>query len=124
MLTRNYIVVERLQVVPILKFNKVQLFLSGHDHNLQHIQNATNVNEIDYVISGGGGRGLHAYNPDSATVLINRGFVIKLFAYVHGFVDLEFTADTVSAQYIDGNGIHVYSFSRGRSTEKGPRINV
>jgi hypothetical protein len=102
----------------------VQLLLCGHDHNLQHIQNATNVNEIDYVISGGGGRGLHAYNPDSATVLINQGLVIKLFAYVHGFVDLEFTADTVTAQYFDVNGTLAYSFSRGRSTEKAHQADV
>jgi len=104
-------------VDPILKRNNVHLLLSGHDHNLQHIGNATNINGVNYIISGGGGRGLYRYSASSANTLIQRGFVIGFFGYNWGFVDLEFTATQVTATYIDGiTGDTLYSFTRGVST--------
>jgi hypothetical protein len=104
-------------VVPILKRNRVQLLLSGHDHNLQHIGNATNVNEIDYIISGGGGRGLYNYNNNAGNSLIQSGFVIGYFGYTHGFNYMEFSATSVTVRYITVNGDEPYSFTRGVSTE-------
>jgi hypothetical protein len=105
------------QIIPIVKRRKVQLVVSGHDHNLQHIANATNINEVDYVISGGGGVTRHLYRPANAQYLIDRGFVIRYYGYLHGFVGFEFTADRVTAEYVDSNGNMVYTFSRGISTE-------
>ena len=48
------------QVVPICESHGVDTLIAGHDHNLQHIQRTGNV-DIDYVVSGGGGRSLYAY---------------------------------------------------------------
>jgi hypothetical protein len=105
------------QVLPIVKRHKIQLVLSGHDHNLQHIANATNINEVDYVISGAGGVPRYIYRPGSADYLISRGFVIRYFGYVHGFTGLTFTADQLTVQFIDSDGNVGHSFTRGLSTE-------
>jgi hypothetical protein len=106
-----------MQVVPILKKHKVQLLFSGHDHNLQHIGNATNINEIDYVISGGGGRSLYTYNSAAAESLIKSGFVIGYFGAIHGFNYLEFSATDVTVSFISATGDLNYSFKRSVSTE-------
>ena len=65
------------------------------------IIHATNFNVIDYVISGGGGRGLYRFNNIHANVLINRGFLIQYFGYVYGFTDLEFSVDRFYVPHID-----------------------
>jgi tartrate-resistant acid phosphatase type 5 len=105
-----------LQVVPIVKKHKIQLFLSGHDHNLQHIRNATNVNDIDYVISGAGGRALYGYSSSAGNSLINQGFSIGFFGSSYGFTDFEFTADQVTFNHVDLNGKIIYTFTRSVST--------
>jgi tartrate-resistant acid phosphatase type 5 len=105
-----------LKVVPIIKKYKVHLFLSGHDHNLQHIHNATNVNDVDYVISGAGGRSLYNYSNSAGNSLINQGFSIGYFGYTYGFTDFEFAAHQVTFNHVDLNGNVVYTFTRSVSS--------
>jgi hypothetical protein len=104
------------QVVPICKNRGVHALVSGHEHNLEHIQNATNPNEIDYVISGGGGRGLYYYSSSAEAALQQRGLKVSYFGEHYGFVDMDFSATQLTVRYVDENGNTVYSFTRGRST--------
>jgi len=104
------------QVLPILKRHKVQLLLSAHDHNFQHIQNATNILEIDYVISGGGGRGINNVDNGKVNELISRGLRVPYFGFHYGFTDLSFTADQLTVRFVNTDGTIPYQFTRGRST--------
>jgi hypothetical protein len=105
-----------LQVLPIAKRYGVQLLLSAHDHNFQHIQNATNPNEIDYVISGGGGRGINNVDTAKLNNLIARGLRVPYFGFHYGFTDLVFTADQLTVRFVNTDGTIPYQFSRVRST--------
>lgn len=115
----NYIncMLSLVQLLPIVKRHKVQLLLSGHDHNFQHIQNATNANEIDYVISGGGGRGINNVDQAKLNNLIARGLRVPYFGFHYGFVDLVFTLNQLTVRYVNSDGTIPYQFTRGRSTD-------
>lgn len=49
---------------PILRAQKVQLVVNGHDHNYQRHES----NGITYIVSGGGGAPLYDLNPDTPYV--------------------------------------------------------
>jgi tartrate-resistant acid phosphatase type 5 len=85
---------------PMLKANNFSLYISGHDHTLQHL-------EIDgynssFIVSGGGGAGL--YNIKS----VGRGFAEKMLGFVHIHVG----ADKLDVQFIDTNGDRLHAFRR------------
>ena len=48
--------------MPICEANHVDIMLTGHDHNLQHIVRH-DVVDLDYVVTGAGGRSSYAYDP-------------------------------------------------------------
>jgi tartrate-resistant acid phosphatase type 5 len=112
----NVVLFTVVQVVPIVKRHGVQLMLCGHDHNLQHIQSVDNPNEVNYFISGAGGRGLYALNQDNADYLSGRGLAVGYFGFTHGFSYLEFSATAATVSNIDSNGFVAYRYTRGVST--------
>jgi tartrate-resistant acid phosphatase type 5 len=88
---------------PILKANNISLYISGHDHNLQHLE--VEGYNTSFIVSGGGGAGLYAIKkPD-------RGFVQKLFGFVH----LHVSRDNVDVQYISSTGDRLHAFRRTRA---------
>ena len=103
--------------MPIFQRHGVQVYLAGHDHNLQHIRNATEPNDIDYVISGGGGRGLYEYDAGNAQALNEMGMTVEYFGYLYGFTSLHFNHEQLHVQHVDIDGNVVYSFTRSVSTE-------
>lgn len=48
-----------LDLEPIFDFYDTDLYMDGHDHNLQHIDRASGLG-MDYIVTGGGGRGQYA----------------------------------------------------------------
>lgn len=56
----------RKLLAPVLFEGKVQLFLSGHDHNYQHHL----ADGITYLVSGGGGAPLYDLTPNTPYVLV------------------------------------------------------
>jgi hypothetical protein len=82
----------------------VDLVLSGHDHQMEHIT----VDGIDYVIIGAlGGK------PDREPTYISPGS--QFFSLgVFGYLDIRITQDTYRVSFIDETGEELYTFSRGR----------
>ena len=68
--------------------------------------------DIDYIVSGAGGRGLYEFDAPRNQTLWQMGFHVKYFGYHNGFVMLDFSSDAVTADYIDVNGEKLYSFTR------------
>jgi tartrate-resistant acid phosphatase type 5 len=100
-------------VIPLLEQYDVDLFLSGHEHNLEHLTNTAD-STIDYVISGGGGRSLYRYSAVNEAFLNSIGINLDYFGYVYGFVAFDFTPTTYTADFVDDAGTIVYSYSRSK----------
>lgn len=91
-----------LDVQPLLERYGVQVYLNGHDHDMQHIV----VNGISYLTSGAGsqprpsGRG-----PATRFSLGNRS----------GFLAVELTQQQFAGRFVDWTGKQVYAFTQPRA---------
>ena len=96
------------QVVPIILEQGADVFLSGHEHNLEHIIDTN----IDYVISGGGAKKVSAYNADHEKTLNDMGMQVGYFGYHNGFVAFDISSTELTVHYINEVGDVLYSFTR------------
>lgn len=85
---------------PYLQANPISLYLSGHDHNLQHLQ--VKDYQPSFLVSGGGGAKLYE------TTASDRGFSRTILGFNH----LHVTADKITVQLIDGDGKRMHAFER------------
>ncbi len=91
---------KRLQtkLLPILEKHNVDLYLCGHEHDLQHHTRAG----IDFIIAGGGGK-------DTREVTARRA---KYAAGRHGFLEVDATGAKLDARLIGVEGETLYEVSR------------
>ncbi len=89
-------------IEPMLSKHKVDLYLSGHDHDLQHLE--IDGHPTSFVVSGAGGARTR-WSPFED----NRG---PFFKPVYGFSHLELRPDTFTIRHIDANGNHLHAFSK------------
>jgi len=86
---------------PLLDRYHVQLYLNGHDHDLQHIV----VDGVNYVTSGAG----------SATRTTKSGPHTRFsLGSTSGFVWMGITRDSLTARFIDWRGRERYAFAQAR----------
>ena len=88
---------------PLLRKNRVDLYLSGHDHDLQHLE--FDGHPTSFVVSGGGGaraRDLRSRR---------RG---PFGRAVYGFTHLELRRDRLTVRHVDANGAELHAFTRTR----------
>jgi tartrate-resistant acid phosphatase type 5 len=90
----NKVLIERL--LPILKKNHADIYLNGHDHNLQEEKPEDGVH---FFVSGGGGAGLYEFNPYDRTL-----FKEKL----NGFTVLEADAKHFKISFVGTDGKELY----------------
>jgi len=88
-------------IEPLLQKHKVDLYLSGHDHDLQHLEIAGH--PTTFVVSGAGGARARTAPFD------NRGPFVKA---VYGFSHLELRPGTLTLRHIDANGNLLHAFSK------------
>ena len=99
---------------PLIRQAGVDLWLTGHDHDLQHLEFAGH--PTSFVISGGGGAELVDWTTDPA----RRG---PFGAKVLGFSDLEIINGDIILRHIDANGQVLHAFRKtpgGRTTVLEP----
>jgi 3',5'-cyclic AMP phosphodiesterase CpdA len=89
-------------LAPMLEKYKVQAYICGHDHNLQHYHPQNSY--VDYVISGGGSE-----VKDSAD--FNK---TNFAASKPGFADFIIKGDSLKMNFIDKAGNLLYHFERSR----------
>ena len=85
---------------PLLEKYKVQAYLCGHEHNLQHEQPTGSY--VDYFVCGAG----------SEVSPVVKGTETKFALSTPGFADISVRNDSLFLQYIDMNGRVVYSYAR------------
>ena len=89
------------QLKPLLDRYKVQAYLNGHDHDLQHIV----VNGVNYITSGAG----------SKTRTVGRGPNTRFsLGMTSGFVAMSLSRDSLAARFIDATGRERYAFTQRR----------
>jgi tartrate-resistant acid phosphatase type 5 len=84
----------------LMKEYGYSFYLSGHDHNLQHLQPPDH--PASFIVSGGGGAGLYEIKSPV------RNFADKILGFVH----LHATLQQVDAQFIDSEGNLLHAFRR------------
>lgn len=83
---------------------KVHAYLSGHEHDLQHLRDRSLF--TDWFVSGGGGQGLHPADANAQT----------RFAKVSlGFLHLAIGKDKLQAAFVGPDAEVLYRFERGRA---------
>jgi predicted MPP superfamily phosphohydrolase len=89
-------------LAPLLEKYKVQAYICGHDHNLQH--NNPDNGYTDYFVSGGG-----------SEVKDNPSFNKAKFAISSaGFADISIKGDSLSMSFINKDGAVIYRYARAK----------
>lgn len=84
------------RLLPILKKDHVDVYLNGHDHNLQELRPEGSVH---FFVSGGGGAGLYEMNPYDRSVFRQK---------VNGFTVLEADNKTLAVSFVGTDGNEIY----------------
>ena len=84
-----------------LQEHPFSLYISGHDHNLQHLRVADY--NPEFVVSGAGGAHLYDVGGD-------RGFYKKVLGFNH----IHAGAEKLTVQFIDTEGLCLHAFERDR----------
>jgi len=91
------------RLLPLLK-GRVDIYLAGHDHNMQHIKPESGVH---FFISGGGGARLYKVTPDERS----------LFAHsANGFAVIEADASELKVRFIDKDSKQLYEYAIRKET--------
>jgi tartrate-resistant acid phosphatase type 5 len=85
---------------PYLRDKRVSLYLSGHDHNLQHLQ--VDGFSPDFVVSGGGGASRYE------VIGQDRGFCMQ----TRGFNHIHVTEQKMTVQFINPDGQRIHAYER------------
>ncbi len=88
---------------PLFRRYKVDLYLAGHDHDLQHLE--FEGHPTSFFLSGGGGADLYDLKVDPS----KRGPYAQK---VYGFSHLSVTPQQMTLRHLDSNGRVLYAFTR------------
>ncbi len=90
---------------PLLREHKVDLYMAGHDHDLQalHFEGEPTT----HFLSGGGGADLYVLKKDG----LDRGPYAQ---EVHGFSHLSVNAHTLEVRHLDASGRFLFGLTRDR----------
>ena len=104
------------QLRPLMEQYGVDVYLCGHDHNLQHIRKMdAGPADIDYVVNGAGGALWYAYEAEKEQILNNQyDMEVAYFNMTWGFAPLTVTRDHIHFDFISDRGDKVYEFTRNR----------
>ena len=104
---------------PMMEEFGVDVYLCGHDHNLQHIRHVdAQPWDIDYVINGAGGALWYAYDVTKEKTLRGHyGMEVAYFNMIWGFAPLTVTKDYMHFDFISDRGDLIYEFTRYRKAE-------
>lgn len=91
---------------PLFRKYKVDLYLAGHDHDLQHLE--FEGHPTTHFLSGGGGGDLYVVKIDA----LDRGPYAQ---EVHGFSHLSVTPTLLKLRHLDADGRLLYEISKDQA---------
>ena len=104
----------RDKILPIMQEYSTDIYLTGHQHNQQHFQVKDHPEEIDHVITGGGGKTLEKFSQDNEDKTNEMGMDMKFFDYNFGFAYFTIDENSISWKFINIDGEVVYEYSRSK----------
>ena len=96
---------------PLLRRHKADLYLCGHDHDLQHIE--FKKHPTSFVVSGAGGARARAIR-DRRRGAFGRS--------VYGFTHVEVSREQFAVRHVDANGAVLYGFRKTRAGAGAVRV--
>jgi len=92
------------RLLPVLK-DRVDVYLAGHDHDLQHLQTE---NGVHFFINGGGGAGIRTITPNARSLFAKSAY---------GFAMLEIEAEKIAVKFLgtDLNELYQYTITKPKS---------
>lgn len=100
----------RGDVITLMKQYNADIYLSGHDHNMEHYQEETG--GIDHFLTGGGGRVLYPYERQNEQYMENLGGILRHFSESHGFAYFIIDDFSIKVEYVDENLNSLYTYER------------
>lgn len=91
-------------LIPIIEDGgKVDMVITGHDHNLQHFshQNGTNT---QFYVTGGGGARPYSLTPDKVENLRQRGVDLEFFQSTYGFAAVHICENSATVKFVNEEG--------------------
>jgi tartrate-resistant acid phosphatase type 5 len=88
---------------PLFRKHKVDLYMAGHDHDLQHLE--FEGHPTTHFLSGGGGADLYVLKVDG----LDRGPYAQ---EVHGFSHLSVTLSALELRHLDADGRFLYGITK------------
>jgi len=90
--------------------DSVDLYLSGHNHHLAHLQHENSA--TDYLISGAGGK---HYRSTNERKKFNKSAASVLYTYNDtGFIWLEISSGKIAIRFHDSSGEKIYEYTKTR----------
>lgn len=86
------------QLLPVLR-GRVDIYLAGHDHDMQHLKTEAGVH---FFVAGGAGAGLRPLKSDPRTIFGQA---------IHGFSVLEADRDAFKVRFVDTELKEIYAYS-------------
>jgi tartrate-resistant acid phosphatase type 5 len=90
----NHALIEKL--LPVLEKHDVDIYLNGHDHNLQELKP---IGSLHFFVNGGGGAGLYDFNPYDKSVYKRKA---------NGFTVLEADQNHIKISFVGIDGKELY----------------
>ena len=107
------------KVEPIMKKHKVDFYLSGHDHNLQHWVTKDNSRGVEHITTGAEGANIYSKKDRNVRKNEAKGMELKFFEEQYGFTYFVVNKDEISVYFVNSNGEVIHHFTRERrSPEK------
>merc|ERR1712013_93300 len=94
----------RRKVLPILKDNDVDFYLTGHDHNQQHWVEKDHPTRLEHIITGAGGKSRYYQQDDTTQENLDLGMELKHFFVGYGFAHFSVSKDQIRVRFVDING--------------------
>eukprot|EP00039_Didymoeca_costata_P001980 m.56696 g.56696 ORF g.56696 m.56696 type:complete len:361 (-) comp11056_c0_seq1:920-2002(-) len=99
-------------VLPLLLKYSVDLYLNGHDHNLQHVKLAApQTQRLNFFVCGGGGYKLHGILKPAAEGSLNSPAVSLFNKTSFGFASLVVNQQGINMNFWDTQGTKLYEYS-------------
>jgi len=102
----------REKVRPIMQKYETDIYFCGHEHNQQHYQVAGKPNEIDYIVTGAGGKRISPYDEESYQKSLEDGGDLLKLEMDYGFVHMTINAEAISWKMINRDLEVVYENER------------
>ena len=110
----------RKRVLPILTKYNVDIYLTGHEHNLEHWQ-VQNETDIDHIITGAGGKIPYEFNERNYEKMKKLGVEMRFFKDNNGFAYFVINEDSIYFKFINSKLEVLYEHTRRKhKTTKYP----